>query len=676
MHLRTLLLHICWATLLSSSLLAEAATRRAPDWVRRPYDAEYPRERYVVGVGHVEANRDKAEARNQAMALARDNVAQQILTKVISETEEDTVSRISGRKESTRSDFHQSVRTRTNLELSHCRVVEVVEEKRFGKKDLFHARAVLDKNEAAESLSAQLRLKSGRFQAELQQAGTYLRGDRPQVRAALESLLHARRSCWDAIAVEALLATLRPGSLPVASDLSPAKVDALLTSVVDGLSLSVSSGSDQPVAAGRAPERPLVCRLTWKGEKNPVAGFPVRYEFLSGAGRLAPGVRTRGIGGTVRVSSELDAVTDVQGLATADIDSLQWAEGTGLARVSVSLRPEPLLRSIEAPFREQAEAWIHGLRDKTCLFKLRPPTTQELDFEAWVGTLVRQVVGHSSFRTPQGLLVGAFTYRDVPAGGPFGEKLRDAIIRELGKQGKNVRLTDEGRRLPQLSGTYRDDPNQVKVRLRFENAGSASLFVEEQALLRQRAPTQEFAPADLERIHEYLTQSALIAGPAPVGGLKLEVWTNHGNRPVFRVGQLLEVFVKPSRDCYVHLVYTDAGDDSYYLLPNAATGRRAQVLIKKDQVRRFPDPKLGEDFLFQFSPDVVGMEALKILASTAELASPVPASAYPVYAEAGFLIRKGRLRAEQVRGILTRGPNVELAVEETREAICTIQVQR
>jgi hypothetical protein len=643
-----------------------------PNWLYEPYDEEFPWERFVVGIGGVEQAGNRAAALASAEQQARDNVAQQIRTQVISQNEDTVVARISGDQEQVLSNFRHFVQTRTNLELPHCRMVEPFEDRR-GDKHILYVRAILDRSQAAAGLKAELDKQVSRYQETMKAGQGHLQ--QSNLAAALDSLLRAKLVCWDALATEALLGAILPAEAKKsASSLSPAEVDGLLERAYAGLTLAAVSGHQQSVAEGAAPQ-PLVCRLTWKGPEGepPVRGFPLTFLFQSGSGRFAAGVPPS------TKPPEIPAcflTTGDEGTAAAEVDGLKWAEGSGPVRVAAALDVEALLRHADEPFRPRAATWLEPLRWHKTLFTLRPASEKELDFQGWLARLTKNLVGHPHYAAAEGVLVGAFTYRDLPAAGPFGEELRDAFLRELSGQGQTVRSADPDRRFPQVSGTYWDDQAQVEVRLQFRNAAGVSLFSLRQALLREKLPTAELAPKDVGRIRKHLVDAAADAGKPSEGGLKVEVWTNHGERPVFRPRELLEVFVKPNRDCYVHLIYTDTSGTSYYLLPNAATGRDAQVRVKAGETRRFPDPALGEDWKFRFNSKGIGMESLKAVASTAPLPDPLPAEKYPSYAKAGFRVPDGGLKRELLREYTSRGPDVELAAEETVEAFCSIQVQQ
>ncbi|MBI2193025.1 MAG: hypothetical protein HYU36_13685 [Planctomycetes bacterium] len=125
---------------------------------------------------------------------------------------------------------------------------------------------------------------------------------------ALAALLKAKLACWDALASKALLLALSPGENLVGAKLDPEEIDRLLENIFRGLALSVAAGDGQAVAERQAPEKPLVCR-------------------------------------------EVQAATNEEGLAAAEVERLKWAEGTGLARVAASLNVEALLLTISCRTR-------------------------------------------------------------------------------------------------------------------------------------------------------------------------------------------------------------------------------------------------------------------------------------------------------------------------------------
>ncbi len=103
------------------------------------------------------------------------------------------------------------------------------------------------------------------------------------------------------------------------------------------------------------------------------------------------------------------------------------------------------------------------------------------------------------------------------------------------------------------------------------------------------------------------------------GELTVRLWTDRGsgdNGGTYTKGELMYVFVQPSKDCYLQLFYQQADGTSVQIFPNAQAVGDKKLLAGNTYM--IPGP--NDAFEFEVSPPF-GQETLRALASTQPLAS-------------------------------------------------------
>ncbi len=230
------------------------------------------------------------------------------------------------------------------------------------------------------------------------------------------------------------------------------------------------------------------------------------------------------------------------------------------------------------------------------------------------------------------VVIGNFIYQNTKMSSQFTAYFKEKIETELGKVGamkvigsKDVSLYLKSHGI-QFDGTAQglaaiagadatiigsywelDDNLEVKTqiisRLTGETMGSANL-----SFPAKLVPASiSLKPDNYSQIQSDL---ALLADNTRNDRLKIVVWTDKGDGGVYKEKDKLLVYVKTNKDCYIRLVYHDAGGNNIQILPNSRSEKQFKILA--DSVYTIG----GEDSRFSFEiSQPFGTEIIKAFAS-------------------------------------------------------------
>jgi hypothetical protein len=637
--LKTICLAVTWTSLQAAE----------PGWLQEAYSG-YPIGRYFAGSGSAPFKKgdDREPAKQQAYARAVAALSREISFEVKSRSEDFLQTVVQGDKEDTSAVFKESVAVFTKNVIKLAQVKNESVWKRFARADVYCVRVVLDRTDMAKRLRGSLAEKRLQAQRHFNTAQKALA--KADLTAALRHLVQARLARTSDYATEALWRTVSPkASTTELPGPSLGDISSALEKVSSTFQIRHVRGEGQPIRQGGKLLEPLVIQSVLKsGEKElPVSGLPISFSFHNATGRMVAGLLE----------------TDGKGQASAKVTRIAPDKGANLATVRASLALKELVKGFSTEEQAQALEWLSPLERRVAVFTFKPPPK----WEAWLKALAATIKSELTLHKHRSVILGSFSLAGEQAVGPFGDSLRQGLARELKSNGITMTQWGSKREAPVLLGEYSVENDLVDVdwkvvRALRDRSGSSqsdenpdssrsaetTIASGNRRLLREQLPGVKFEPLSLKEIRARLAQAGQDKHSSDGDALRIELWTNHGPRPVYQAGDEMKVFLKANRACNVQLIYTDSDDVSFFILPNASTGRSAQVALEADKVRMVPDKSKGERWRLKFSAEGKGLETLVALANAGALTAPKSNVDYPVYAF-GYRLEGISLREQIVK---------------------------
>jgi hypothetical protein len=199
-----------------------------------------------------------------------------------------------------------------------------------------------------------------------------------------------------------------------------------------------------------------------------------------------------------------------------------------------------------------------------------------------------------------------FTYQDTPMGSPFSRRFRgmleQSLINEAHYNVVDPAMKSQGM---VLTGSYWEEGDKLKITglLRNETNGDAvasvSCYIPLSSLEQLNI---DFKP---ENYKDAMTNMKMFAKDEMKGGeLQVEVLTNKGkDGQIFSEGEMMKLFVRANRECYVRFIYHLADGSKVLLLDNYYINRD-----KVNQVYELP-------YTFECA-EPFGVETLQLNAQT------------------------------------------------------------
>ncbi|MDP6356323.1 MAG: DUF4384 domain-containing protein [Planctomycetota bacterium] len=600
-----------------------------PEWLREAH-AGYPFEKFFAGSGSVPFRKgdDREKAKQQAYDKALAALSREISVEVKSLSKDFLRTFVHGDKEDSSAVFEESIAVFTRNKIQLTRITNDQVWKRAFRADEYCVRVVLDRTDMAKRLRGSLAEKRLQGQRHFDAAQKAL--VKADLTAALRHLVQARLARTADYGTEALWRTVSPkASAKELPGPSLGDISSSLEKVSSTLQIRHIRGEGQPIRQGGKLLEPLVIQVVLKAgvKELPVAGLPISFSFHNATGQMAGGIQE----------------TDAKGQASAKVTRLAPDKGANLATVRAGVALAELVKGFTTEEREQAQEWLSPLERRVAVFSFRPPPK----WEAWLKALAATIKSELALHNHRSIVLGSFSLGGERAVGPFGDSLRQGLAKELQSNGITITQWGSKRVAPVLWGEYSVEKDLVdvdwQVVRRDQGSGNrnqesgirkaeTAIASGNRRLLREQLPGVKFGPPALEKIRARLAQIGSVKASTERGALRVEVWTNHGPRPVYQAGEEMKVFLKANRACNIQLIYTDSDGVSFFILPNASTGRSAQAALEADKVRMVPDTSRGERWRLRFSAEGKGLETLAVVGSTGGLAMPEKAADYPVYA--------------------------------------------
>ncbi len=250
--------------------LIASSNAQVPDWAKTYNHKKYPTSRYFLGVGI-------AKDKNEAIELARADVAKQIQIKIEQELE----SIESEFREGERAFIKSETSARTKSMVTETVTgIQVVETKQV--KENFYVLAVLNRAQYLSGLEVQMDeilQKTEQLVSNARELTT-----QGKVFAAVNNYLDAQNTIPEFYTKSALYTALSAQKYPNLSQFTGPGIIAELRTVLANINLKLIEGANQRGQVGKPLPRAVLLQVVYQknGQEIGVSNFPVVAQYLNG----------------------------------------------------------------------------------------------------------------------------------------------------------------------------------------------------------------------------------------------------------------------------------------------------------------------------------------------------------------------------------------------------------
>lgn len=166
--------------------------------------------------------------------------------------------------------------------------------------------------------------------------------------------------------------------------------------------------------------------------------------------------------------------------------------------------------------------------------------------------------------------VSNFTFENSPMGSPFSRRFKAAIEQKLIAQGLEVSTKVNNTDDLILYGTYWEENDQLKVITVLRSQQTSQALASSECFIPKTDLSQKNIAFLPENYKTALIAEQQLASKEVTGGdLNIEIWTGKGKDNLIYVGdELLKLFVRANKECYIRLIYFLADGSKVLLLDN------------------------------------------------------------------------------------------------------------
>lgn len=166
--------------------------------------------------------------------------------------------------------------------------------------------------------------------------------------------------------------------------------------------------------------------------------------------------------------------------------------------------------------------------------------------------------------------VSNFTYENSPMGSPFSRRFKASIEQKLITEGFTVSTKVDDTNDLVLYGTYWEENNRLKVITVLRSQQTSQALASSECFIPIMDLTQKNIAFKPENYKNALIAEQQFASKEVTGGdLNIEIWTGKGTNNLIYVGdELLKLFVRANKECYIRLIYYLADGSKVLLLDN------------------------------------------------------------------------------------------------------------
>ena len=163
-----------------------------------------------------------------------------------------------------------------------------------------------------------------------------------------------------------------------------------------------------------------------------------------------------------------------------------------------------------------------------------------------------------------------FMFENSPMGSLFSLRLKSALEQKLIQLGVRVSASIKDENTLILTGTYWEEPENLKVIALLRDQKSSELISSSECFISIEKINNlaiTYLPVDYKNA---LIKEQLFAKNDVVGGnMNIEIWTNKGEKNlIYTEGDILKLFIRVNKECYVRVVYHLADGQKVLLLDN------------------------------------------------------------------------------------------------------------
>lgn len=543
-----------------------------PSWVKSRTTQKYPDLLYVIGIGFANKTQDRASDLQKAYDAAFADIAKQIKSTVASQTSSKEYEVLSENKNSLEQQTSAEIKVSTEVKLGGLKIVDAYDD---DDNKLEYALAVLDRAAASDQLKSTLNGYLSSYRNEMASSKAAMNtGDLFQSMLSLTDVLKNEVQYNNILPIYnfisgPLVATDSAYLMPGALLLSDTK--AIAKSMFTGLRLEKVVGDTQSVSL-RGGFKPLLVKVEYLNGKStmPAAGMKLSFSFRNGSGKLTP-----------------SATTDKSGSAECDVFSLTPYSGN-IYTIAVSLDLSEFKisggQSAPSEFQDWNSFIDNNRNEVTFTWKKWSVSLQDKLADAILLLNARLPDSSGS------ISVSRILYQDkVP--GPMAEFLRQQIestiqsstpllvISEDAVRASQMELSNSGysQNLSQpdyasgaagakyiVTGNYWEEDTNLDLSLKVIDVNSHVIVGTSSTYLPLSSlPKVDLAPSN----YNPTTDENLIKTEKKGEDLKVDVWVDRPSG-VYHEGDTMSIYFRTNRDCYVRLVYNDAGGNALLVFPN------------------------------------------------------------------------------------------------------------
>lgn len=626
-----------------------------PEWVRNKHAAHFAEASYIQAVGQAAKEKTPDEDFARAAEQARKAIAEQLQVSIKSQSVMFTF-------ESSAGEFQQQssekILTATNITLSGLKIAD----RYFDKKlKIYYALAVLDRSVAAKAMRHEIEALKDNAANALQTAKAALDSNE-----ALQAVFNSHRAYQLLQAAESRQQLLGVLQAAKADEIPTLPNSEEILKIADDAVRSVRIETNAPSKViHRQNHLPLVIEAVVKGGKRPLGNISLSCSFRKGRGNANVRARTDGYGHTTIVVTALGPAP--------------------YGEYVLEVRPD----FSELLFKDEhsaAQAWNlalqQALRAEIISFKRLDPDLADYCAGTAIDLAKQLKSDDGSFQ----LALGNITYAETGAASAFVAYFKELMASELSLQPtlkliapdkiessiRNVRANYLGHKRPDqpeilaelidangiLAGTYWERGDILEFNLQIIQRNTAAIL----AATTMKLP-KSLIPAALPYLPtNYFTTFSearqLNDVKTPKADLKVDVWSDRGDGAIYKAGERVTIFIRATQDCYLYLIYHDAGGNDVLIYPNA---RQANNRILGEVIYQIPDGRDSFDFTVQ---KPFGNELLKAVVSI----EPLP-DLSGVILPNGLKLLSGSYKDNMTR---IRGVTMQARVPGYAEGSCVI----
>jgi len=167
------------------------------------------------------------------------------------------------------------------------------------------------------------------------------------------------------------------------------------------------------------------------------------------------------------------------------------------------------------------------------------------------------------------------SYQDTKMGSSFSRRFSKTLEQKLSSEAglnvvTNVNSAGQGQEPIMLTGTYWEEGNALKIILVLKDTKNNKTLASSEAKLSTewlKSNNINYKPENFQQA--YSTMKAFKTDEVQGGGLIAEIWTNKGDENlIYTEGDLMKLFVRVNRECYIRVIYHMADGSRVLLVDN------------------------------------------------------------------------------------------------------------